>query len=104
MSTVALGGSCNSQGTMACNSVLVQGTEKKNPNLWVSRSSEDCFKGADSSSFSFILKGWILMMRGGRGIDLGRKGSLVTELGWGSNGYTKKVKVTQSCPALCDPM
>ena len=44
------------------------------------------------------------MMRGGRGIDLGRKGSLVTELGWGSNGYTKKVKVTQSCPALCDPM
>ena len=37
-----------------------------------------------------------------KGIDLGEKGSLVT--GWGSNGYRKKVKVTQSCPTLCDPM
>ena len=88
---------------MACNSVTVQGTGKK----------KTC--GFFRSSEIFALKGQILFpppplffkgvdSDGGewKGIDLGEKGSLVT--GWGSNGYRKKVKVTQSCPTLCDPM
>ena len=90
---------------MACNSVLVQGTEKKTCGL--SRSSEDfALKGQIlfPFPFPFFLKGWILMMGSGSGIDLGENGSLVTELGWGSNVYRKKLKVTQSCPILCDPM
>ena len=70
----------------------------------MNQSQDFALKGQILFPFPFFLKGWILMVGSGRGIDLGENGSLVTELGWGSNGYGKKVKVTQSCPTLCDPM
>ena len=70
----------------------------------MNQSQDFALKGQILFPFPFFLKGWILMVGSGRGIDLGENGSLVTELGWGNNGYGKKVKVTQSCPTLCDPM